>query len=277
MNPTLQVRNRAPKSSLPHPHGRGYGESGSETAPGALQWHPTQRKKLPMTLRFSPLPGTHERRLQRMAGNPLFPEGKRAVSMADVATAQRRDAQELQQFQTEIQRLLREAVALAGQVESDVVLSLKERLDMAYERSAGLAGRQDEIQQALRRLIGVIMATVRSHAEGDPQALQRLDEEDAARAAHFELQGFPLVADLLREDTVIETDELVATLLSESRDALAAALHLFDAGQLSMLVREGSELLERCEQEGHTLPEARERLREMESRAASAPVQQTIN
>lgn len=231
-----------------------------------------------MKLRFSPLPGARERRLQRLWDNPLFPAEKRSVCQDDIDTARQRDSEELLDFLTGFQALLEQTVNLAPNVESDVILGLKERLDMAYEQSSSLAGDQANIQQALRRLVAVIMGAVRTHAADDPQALAKLRDEDIARDAHFELQSFPLVADLLREDAIIQEDELVQTLLSEPRESLLAALQLFDASQLGLIAREAGKLLQQRRREGTALPEAWERLREIEaSLATAAPLQQTLN
>lgn len=231
-----------------------------------------------MTLTFSPLPGARERRLRRLWENPLFPEKKRRIRRQEVEHARRQDLEERERFLIDFQSLLQEAVNLAPNVESDVILSLKERLDQAYERCSSLPGDLTELRQALRRLVAVIMGSVRAHAADDPQALAKLRDEDIAREAHFELQGFPLVADLLREDAVIEEDELVPTLLSEPRESLAAALQLFDADQISLLFQEGSALLQQCQLQGQALPEAWARLREIEAQqAAAVPLRQTLN
>lgn len=232
----------------------------------------------PMTLDFSPLPGAHERRLQRMHDNPLFPAERRGVTQADVALARQRDAEERDRFLADFQTLLQEAVNLSGTVESDVILSLKERLDQAYERCSSLPGDVREIKQALRRLVGVIMHRVRTHAADDPQALAKLRDEDIARETHYELQDFPLVADLLRDDNPVREDELVPSLLSESRESLAAALQLFEPEQIGLIAREASALLSQCQQEGRSLPEAWKRLREIEATLVAAPpMRQTLN
>jgi hypothetical protein len=230
-----------------------------------------------MTLQFSTRPGAHERRLQRLWDNPLFPAQKRQVAQQDIEAAQQRDAQERERFLADFQVLLGEAVGLAPNVESDVILNLKERLDMAYERCSSLTGDVTQIKQALRELVAVIMNSVRTHAADDPQALAKLRDEDMARDTHYELQGFALVADLLREDAVIGEDDLVPTLLSESREALAAALQLFDATQLGLIFQEASALLQQRQREGLALPEAWTRLQEIEATLAAAPLQQTLN
>jgi hypothetical protein len=231
-----------------------------------------------MKLHFSPLSGARERRLQRLRDNPLFSEEKRHVRQEDIDVARQQDTDERERFLREFQGLLEETVNLAPNVESDVILDIKERLDMAYEHSSSLPGDQADIQQALRRLVAVIMGAVRANAADDPQALTKLRDEDIARNAHFELQGFPLVADLLREDAIIQEDELVPTLLSETRESLAAALQLFDSAQLGLIVEQAARLLRQRQREGHPLPEAWARLREIEATlAAAVPQQQTLN
>ena len=231
-----------------------------------------------MKLRFSTLPGARERRLQRLWDNPLFPADKRQVRQQDIDAARQQDAGEQEHFLADFQGLLQETVNLAPNVESDVILGIKERLDMAYEHSSSLPGEQTDIQQALRRLVAVIMNAVRAQAADDPQALAKLRDEDIARNAHFELQGFPLVADLVREDAIIQEDELVPTLLSESRESLTAALQLFDTDQAGLISREANALLLQRQEEGQALPEAWARLREIESTlAAASPLRQTLN
>ena len=114
---------------------------------------------------------------------------------------------------------------------------------MAYETSSGLADDQSGNHSAIRELTVVIMKTVRSGADGDRLAESELEAEEQARAAHYALLEYPIVADLLRPDTLIGADELAATLLGETPEALAAALSLFDAVQLSELVSESRMLL----------------------------------
>ena len=139
-----------------------------------------------MTLQFSTRPGAHERRLQRLWDNPLFPAQKRQVAQQDIEAARQQDAQERERFLADFQVLLGEAVGLAPNVESDVILNLTERLDMAYERCSSLTGDVTQIKQALRELVAVIMNSVRTHAADDPQALAKL----RATADHLQ-EGSP--------------------------------------------------------------------------------------
>lgn len=230
-----------------------------------------------MPLHFSPQPGAHERRLHRLHNNHLFSADKRNFSQLEVAEAQSYDQQELQQFFSDFETMVQEAVHLEANVDAEIILGLKERLDMAYERSSGLAGDPSDIKTAIERLLAVIMRAVWHHAGDDATAQQKLKLEEQARAEHFALQAYPIVADLLRTEPVILEDELVPSLLSESSAALAAALPLFDAEQLALITQQGQILLEQCQQQDQDLTQAGQRLAEMEAYAATLPATGPIN
>jgi hypothetical protein len=222
-----------------------------------------------MTLLFSQRPGRRERHLLRKRNNPLFSEEEQRISGSDLQEAQRLDHEELVEFITGFHTLIHETVNLQPNEDSGVILDIKERLDRAYEQASGLADDQTETKSAIHKLVQVIMSTVEAGAGDDPQALQELEQEKAARAAHFELLQHPIVADLLNPESPIAEKELVPTLLSESTDGLQAALELFDNVQLAILCEEAQETLRRAEREGKTVQQQRQRLLEMETRLTS--------
>ncbi|HEB95234.1 MAG TPA: hypothetical protein ENI96_02230 [Sedimenticola thiotaurini] len=181
----------------------------------------------------------------RKRNNPLFPEAERSLDADRLLEAQRLDHEELEAFITGFHHLVHQAINLKPSEESEVILALKERLDKAYEQASGLADEQDETRQALRKLIDVIMAAVRRGAGNDAVALEELRQEEIARAAHFRLLEYPLVADLLDPDSPIRPDELAATLLSAGEEELEAVLGIFDRAQLALLYEDAGRLLAR--------------------------------
>jgi hypothetical protein len=198
-------------------------------------------------LHFSEYPGRRERHLLRKLNNPLFPETKREINSGALEEAQRLDHEELVEFITGFRRLVHKAVGLKPNEQSDVILGIKEELDQAYEQAAGVADDQTETKDAIRKLVVMIMNAVRNGATDDPAALQELDQETQARAAHFELLEFPLVADLLHPASPIGDDELVPTLLSASEAEFQAAMTLFDEKQVQELERQARVLLDGLE------------------------------
>ena len=217
-----------------------------------------------MTLKFSDDPGAFERQLQRQHANPLFPDAARAVTQDQIQTARRRDQEEQRDFQAALRATLREALDMPPQVESDVLLKLKERLDQLYDQCAGLPGDHDREKQSLTRMIGVIMKAVWAGAGDDPRAHSELEQEEHARTLHHELLQQPLVATLLRPDSPIAEDALIPTLLSETENAVRTVLQLFDATQLQAMCQQARALLEQLASTGQELPDARRRLELME-------------
>ncbi|MEJ2455723.1 MAG: hypothetical protein P8103_16420 [Candidatus Thiodiazotropha sp.] len=221
-----------------------------------------------MHLHFSELPGRHERHLLRKQDNPLFPEAQRTLSQSELTEAQRLDHEELEAYIGDLRKLVGEAVALGPHEQSDVILELKERLDQAYETACRLADDQSPNKEAIRKLVAVIMRAVWKGAGNDTLAHQELEQEEAARAAHYELLETPLVADLLDPESLIQADELLAVLLSAEREAFEAAVTLFDPAQLRTLCEQGA-ALKRLKGALDALPGARERLNELEQLLAS--------
>jgi len=196
-----------------------------------------------MPVPFSQLPGRHERHYRRKIGNPLFAEGPLQPDEAQLLEMQRLDHEELLAFLGELRQTVQRAVELKPNVGSEVVLELKEQLDRLYEVSAGLADDHGANQAAIKQLLEVIMRNVERGAAGDPQAMDELTQEKVARTAHFELLATPLVADLLHPQSTIAAAELAPSLLSEKEQGLAAALQLFDLGQLSQLFADAQQCL----------------------------------
>lgn len=217
---------------------------------------------------FSSHPGTHERQLIRCADNPLFPPARRQVIQIEVTRAQRRDQEEATAFQARLRELVQRAIDLPPQADSEVVLKLKEDLDRAYEQACGLAGDPRAIKTALKKLLEIVMRAVWRGAGDDAAAQVNLREEEAARATHFALLEYPLIADLIRPDSPIASDELTATLLSDSSDALTAALTLFDADQLALICQDAGRQLQAHDRSDPCIGAAHERLAEMERQLA---------
>ncbi len=210
-------------------------------------------------------PGPHERHLSRRVGNPLFAPTRRQVMSAEWDAARQADAAALRDFMTRFEAVVQEAAALRPNEESEVVLALKARLDQAYAEACALGGDLGQVKAALARLTGIIMAAVRRGAAGDARAMAELEDEDLARQQQMRLLEQPLVADLMLPDSPIPADELAPTLLSESEEAVEAALWLFDAEPLADIVARARALLAATPD---LPPEARARLAQLEQAIA---------
>lgn len=219
-----------------------------------------------MNLFFSDKPGAHERHLRRKVNNPLF--GGELIEQAQVEKARELDQQELDTFMNEFHALAKDASGMDANVDSEVLLALKRRLDQSYECCCGLAGRHDKIKQALKSLIEAIMQSIWHASGNDPQAQSKLEEESRAREYHFELLEHDLIADIMRKNSPIKSDELVPTLLSEPENTASLAAGLLTEDQLLLVCQQGAELLSGVSGEFPKLGHARAVLKLLESNTA---------
>ena len=195
-------------------------------------------------IKFSLQPGGFERHLQRKYNNPLFSDVDQYLLPQEVERARERDRQDLQAFLSAFEEVVQRASQLSGSVDADVVLDLKQDLERLYVTSAGLAGDLDQYQDALQKLISVCMVTVEKGAVDDPEALQKLRDEAQAPGVFFALLKTPLVADILRGDDVIKSEELIPTLLSEPVENLPPVLELFEPDQITLLSKQAREFID---------------------------------
>jgi len=213
-----------------------------------------------MTLPFSALPGSRERQLQRQFNNPLFSEQQRNISPEELKKIQDEELAQLTVFSKDFQKLFDSASQLAENVQSDIILKIKEDADRLFERAASLPGDLSNAQESLLKLIGVIMQAVKVGAGEDQKALSELQQETEARAMHMELMKVPLVVDLLNPESLIDPENLAATMLSTELNELEAGLKLFEVEQIAQLHDDGKILIEACAQKGNDMKQAQARL-----------------
>jgi len=200
-----------------------------------------------MNLFFSDRPGAHERHLRRKVNNPLF--GDVSVTQDDIQYAREQDEVELQSFLDEFHAIAHDASQLDASAENESLIGLKARLEKNYEQSCGVMGSQHELQAALSKLIDTIMKTLLHACADDEEAKQKLTDEHTARRSHFERLQHDLVADLLRTESPITSDDLVPTLLSATEQVALAAASLFTDEQQSLLNETADAMLADVESE----------------------------
>lgn len=213
-----------------------------------------------MILQPSENPGAYERHLKRRHDNALFEQRQTAMEQDEQMEAQQKDHDVLLEFMQEFQQVLEETVKLKSTSDSDIVLSLKERLDKLYEASCAVPDKQQETKEAIKKLLAIIMTSIRKGAGNDQVAHKELDQEEAARQAHFDLLQSSLIADLLNPVSPIVKEDLLPTLLSAPKEDLALAVQLFDKTQLKLMIKEGTVLLNRLEKNMRNIKEAAESL-----------------
>ena len=206
----------------------------------------------------------YERHLQRKDGNPLYQLPIPDYSADEFIRARQRDNESLHRFHDEMRTVIQQAIELEANVESEVILELRAKLDQLYARCSGFGGSCGEHKQNIRKLIDLVMKAVWQAAGDDPQARMELEQEEMARQQHFHLLEYPLVADLLLPDSPIESDELIPTLLLAGDEELEAVLWMFEAEQLQQICGDAEVLLKQRGDDGFRLEEAWGNLRMMQ-------------
>ena len=209
--------------------------------------------------------GMYERHLQRKDGNPLFGLPVADYSGDEYIQARQRDNEKLHRFHDEMRKVIQQAIELDANVESEVILELRGKLDQLYARCSGFGSSCSEHKQNIRKLIELVMKAVWQAAGDDPQARMELEQEEMARQQHYRLLEYPLVADLLLPDTPIENDELIPALLDASTEELEAVLWLFEHEQLQQLSVEAEKVLENLKNSGVEAEQAWENLQQIKA------------
>ncbi len=202
-----------------------------------------------MAPEFSSQPGRYERHMHRKFNNLLFPEQDRKVSQDQVDAARELDDEELQQFTKSYHTILQEIVELVQNVESELVLKLKQRLDQLYEQVCGLGGDRTAEKAGLYKLHQAIDQAIAAGAAGDATAEAQLAQEAQARKIHWQMLQQPMVADLLRTESPISQDDLLPTLLSEEAESFSITMGMFDPEQCRSLLGQAETLLKSHEGE----------------------------
>lgn len=210
---------------------------------------------------FSRHAGRRERMLKRQFQNPLF--GEANIEPFDIQEARRQDADEVERFIESFRQLVQEVTELKPSADADDVLSLKERLDKAYETSAGLAGDQEELKIMIMRLLGLMMQSMWKAVGNDAQGISKLEMEEQAREAHFTLLEKPFIVDLLSPESPVDEKLMVPCLLSEDAETVSLAVQLFDAEQQQLIYQQGKTLLEGLDAGHPRVQQAQQRLDEM--------------
>jgi len=216
------------------------------------------KNNIDVTFYPSENPGAHERHLIRRHDNILFGERATQTNTGSLQKMQKIDHDILQKFMSDFREIMTKSVRLKANEESEVILAVKDQLDKLYATSVSVADDQSRVQESIRKLIEVIMQSIRKGAVDDPKALQELDQEDTARKAHFAFLESTLVADILDPESPITNEDLLPTLLSAEKDDLALTTQLFDKDQITFILEQGKQLLNKLDSEGEDITQAAE-------------------
>jgi len=211
------------------------------------------------TNRWRQAPGCFERQLQRMEGNPLFPEDRRHPTDQDILQAREKDDADLKQLDSDVQKLFDDFKSLneGGKVQGSRLTDyLQHRVEPLMARAAEI-GDLPAAQMcipALKNLIISCLTNLKKSAGID------LPVETFEPSWRFKTNVF--IAQCHREDTPIDRLSVQA-LLCENTQTVENVLNVYrewDPGIIDSL-REVARLhLELAELDGFDLPGADEKI-----------------
>jgi len=211
-----------------------------------------------LTNRWRESPGCFERHLQRMEGNPLFPESVRNPTDDAILLARAKDDDELEQLTHDVGALL--FVDLKnfneqGTIPAGVIIDLMQhRVEPLMVRAAAI-GQPPSAQHQLNVLTELMGSMLGSVPVGP-------DEKDWFRK-NWARQTNMFSAQASREDTPIEASNIVLALLCENLQQVKSVLDIYrdlDPGILDNMRTMALAHFEIAELEGFKVPGGKEKL-----------------
>lgn len=183
-----------------------------------------------MTDLFSKCPGAWERHLLRRCRYPhFFTNNSAPTTERDLQHAQAKDQQELAEFHLSLQSLITRCTELDDQSSVETITAIKKELDQCHDIAFGLGADLTEQKNAIAMLNEVITTAMRHAMQDSDDGMRlRLIQNEGNRLAKLNQLEYPVVCDLLREDSPIPEDEITAALLCESDAAYKIALEVLD-------------------------------------------------
>ena len=228
---------------------------------------------------WSATPGAVERHLQRRYRNPLFPLHRQMVTGKDVYDARVADNLALSEIRKDLNELAREFYATAQLPLNwqSFLDGLRERLDKLEDRRVIAGGPHAGLGEAIAELRNNLLHSWRGAIQKNRKSLADLEQVEATQAQRrTALYASDWIAQLLSHASVMPTEEVVPSLLSESPDALERAVTSLQAEPrlhetLAHCRVAARRLVEDVRTAGHPVPEVDEKLRILDGTPGQVP------
>ena len=213
-----------------------------------------------VTNRWRQAPGCFERQLQRMEGNPLFPEESRQPTDEEIRLAQDKDDRDLKQLAADVQKAFDDLKVSgeSGKVQGSMLIDyLQHHLEPLMVRAAEI-GDIPSAQKYIPTIKSVIVTclTTLKKSAGVDLSIESFEPNWRYTTCVF-------IAQCHRDDTPIDRSDAVRALLCESTQTVENVLNVYrewDPGIIDSM-REMARLhLELADLDGFDLPGADEKL-----------------
>ncbi len=175
-----------------------------------------------LTNRWRQHPGCFERHLQRMEGNPLFPESQRKPTDEMISEARAKDDAEAEQVKHDVSQLFEDVKTISepGKISATTILDLiQHRAEPLLERAAALGHSPDAL-----RIVGALKGFMDSLLSS---ALHRSPEECKPFQKDWRRKTNVFIAQNWRDDTPISKEDAVRALLCENVSTVQEVLRIY--------------------------------------------------
>jgi hypothetical protein len=168
--------------------------------------------------------------LQRRWNNPYFRAERRSVTPVELQNARNDDAKDYEEAKRNFMEIVDAVANLPAVTPFTTLNKLRQRIDDLMPALMGIGGPALDLTQKAEALRGLIIRDVRLAIGQDAAGLQRLELAERAHDERCRPFQTPFIAQLLREDSPIPNDEVVASLLSEEPATISLCFETLGEG-----------------------------------------------
>jgi hypothetical protein len=221
------------------------------------------------TNRWSQIPGSFERHLQRREGNPIFREELRNPTNEEIETAREKDAADFKAAEKATREWIEGVRNLAepsggGQVKIADIAPYHKSSDDVMTVCAQAGGKAETYRHQVESIDKTIAAQIiKGMAKSSPEDAERLRAADADWVAMRAISTHPFFAQCGRKDGPIRDDEVAPALLCESIQTVQEMVAITKAmmpKRIEALCQQAIVLAERAKEAKFDIPAIHEKL-----------------
>jgi hypothetical protein len=173
---------------------------------------------------WSDNPGAYEQHLMRRYENLLFPKYRRHITQSEIDSARARDLKDYAELNKRLIKLAEDISVLPDHVDSATINRIREIIDDVIQDAMGVGGRAYDIAFKTKELRQTLISSWSKAVPGNSEAQRALVLAELyyqENAPKFEV---PFIAQMVREDGPIPSNEVVPALLMEKPNIIAMVL-----------------------------------------------------
>ncbi len=217
-------------------------------------------------LEWSSDPGAHEAHLIRRHDNPYFPASRRTVSKEDLAEAKRLDNDDYIVCRQLFEGLGRVFEMLPSTTTSGELIKLRKRVEDLTHFAMGVGGPAKEIASAADTIRDAVIEDLRAGFSDNSEVLENIEKADLFHNDYVRKFSIPVIAQLTRKNSPINTDETVFTILSEEPEAISIFVNTLSEKAQAILLVDALRIIREAFDNGYVDPQFEEKLTALEGK-----------